>query len=123
MNETDHKALTLLVETIYPYQPRYLSIPFSWAKRKLMKATGLNRWDVDKWLIDLHDKAFDGNTFAFIFLMCGPYPTSRLNCVSSGKRNEYSLLNSFCFLQFDMRNKYMKAILAELGRRDKNVLS
>lgn len=114
MNEADRKALTLVVKTLYPYQPQYLSIPFSWAKRKLMKETGLNRWDVDKWLIDLHDKAFDGNAFAFIFLMCGPCPTSRLNYVSTGKRNEETPLNSFCFLQFDLRNKYMRAVLTEL---------
>lgn len=116
MNEADHKALALIVRTLYPYQPRYLSIPFRWAKRRLMRATRLNRWDIDKWLIALLPKTFDGSTFAFLLLMCGLYPASRLNYVSTGKRNEETLLNSFCFLQFDRRNKYVQAILAELKK-------
>lgn len=115
MNEADHKALTLVVETLYPYQPRYLSIPFSWGKRELMKVTRLNRWDFDKWILDLQTKTSDGNTFAFFLPKCGLYPTSRLNYVSTGKRNEETLLNSFCFLQFDRRNEYMRAVLVELG--------
>lgn len=114
MNETDRKALTLLIKTLYPY--RRLPIPFRWAKRDLMRVTKLNRWRFDKWIIDLHAKTFDGNAYAFSLLMCGLYPTSRLNYISTGKRNEETLLNSFCFLQFDPRNKYMQAILKKLER-------
>lgn len=121
MNEANHEALTLVVKTLYPYQPRslsmpYLSIPFSWAKRKLMKVTGLNRWDVDKWIIDLHAKTFDGNAYAFCFLDCGSLPTSRLNYVSwwGDGGSKWTSGYGYCSLQLDRRNKYMQAILAEL---------
>lgn len=120
MNEADHKALTLVVKTLYPYQPRYLSIPFSWGKRELMKVTRLNRWDFDKWLLDLQAKTtfmhgpYDF-TRAFYFLECDLCPASRLNYISPAQRGEEAFEKGYCSLQFGLRNEYMKAVLAELG--------
>ena len=79
-----------------------------------MKVFGLNRWEFDKFLIELMKKSFDGKVFAFWLSSCGSRPGGRLNYVSYAKKGvSGSVNNSFCYINFDDRNKFTKQLIEE----------
>lgn len=111
-SEYEFEQLKKIFSIVYPIQQRRLVVHFKWVKRELMKIFGLNRYEFDEFLLNLMERTHNGGVSAFYLSMCGSRPGSRLNYVSRANRSRRAVfMNSYCYIQFDKRNKYTKQLV------------
>lgn len=110
--EYELKLLKQIYDVVYPIQRVRTVVHFKYIKRKLMKVFKMDRWDIDKFLFRMLDRTFDGQTHAFYLSMCGSRCSSRLHYISRAKQGTpTNFSNSYCYIQFDDRNKYTKMLM------------